>query len=280
MREPNTWQHFLPVSYLKQFSPDQTRGRRSQIHVFHKDGDSRVESCESQCARNNFYSASRKMDENKFFELLDDCLPKVTRSLLEGRMPSVKMQQRFLRAVILLHLRNPAIMSRGTGERLAYLNHLERVMWGQIIANVPADATTPEIETAVGRALKNWQITTVRAVHDCFVTCDNPAILFRHSNDSRFLGLPLAPNLWAFLFDATKLVVGPPQTGREVQLLNEAQAFSARNAVYSRNSLPQGTRVDILRAFGGAYAEVSYFDDLGVQMRSIDATALRFIGTK
>jgi len=279
MARDNANQHWLPVGYLRQFRSATRPGklRKDPVYMLRSSGIHKEVPCDTQGFDTDFYTAVRRDDERKFFEKWDEELPRIARLISDDQEPNIADLRTLTGAMILMHARNASIVNRSGEERLDMIATLERIMLGQIIAELPPDTNELTI-TEVARRLigPRWRFYGVRVDRAAFATSDNPAVWFTAPNGSRFLGMPMSPTTWCIFYDAMRLDIEQPDA-QDAIALNQAVAQNGATAVYSSFELPPAQRDVYITQLARGQLKETHVDKDGATLRFTASNHLNFM---
>jgi len=237
-------QHFLPVSYLSNFSDDTTkRDRNSFVWRIDKERQVRVP-VNSQCYENFFYSQSDPEAAEKSFHRREGAFCKIMNDLWQTEdLVEISMGDLF-QYMFDLNLRNAAHENRTQREGFVAYQHRMNMFLTQLLLNADASKLTPE---QLGEKIKlhikiNWRMEVVKAAPDTeFITSDHPSIFMtcttpipRPQNALQMILLPLNPTHTAIAFDRRRVWVDirPTATESDMMAMNISQLGNARTCIY------------------------------------------------
>jgi hypothetical protein len=230
-------QHFLPVVYLKQFSPDERAATRTS-RIFRCDGRKVNEvSVESQCYESLFYSKKRASEAENTFKEMEGMYGTLLKRVWNSEQPQ-NAAEYFGMIVFMfdLHLRNAAYFNHTGEERIDAYEFCVRSLRDHILC-LQENAS----DNAVVEHLKErWVIRLIQSDgQQALMTSDNPCLWcsgFKHPGFS-FMLLPLTPRHLAVAFDKKfHSVSGKFLKGSDLDALNGGLISRCLKAVYSHKS--------------------------------------------
>lgn len=230
MTTENRRQHYLPATYLSQFSLDPSQGRRARILRIPRSGASCEVSAESQCAQNYFYSEDTAAEKAAWGALESDWRPIVTESF--NAQISGTFAARLAMQLISLAVRNAAFENASSDERLEITQRVQASLFFHAGIKVGKAREAPVLPPT-------WRGHVIKTVEEhLFIASDNPVIFFGHPSSNRLscLGAPLSSRSWAFVYDLDLWIsphLGPPASPPTwAAYLNHLQCVSSHSAVY------------------------------------------------
>lgn len=231
----NKRQHYLPASYLWNFSSDPSLKRLARFVRLGDDGTQTENiTIESQCAKDYFYSKDTAMEaaewrglETEWSRVIDD--------LLKSQPPE-NMAVVLLHQFITIHLRNISFQHTDKQEdRLATFLRTRAALM-ELICGAPADGLFNLPET--------WAAQVLVADDDVFATSDNPVVMFAQNEENFYscFGAPITRRMWAFIFDRKKWTDFNLTVSNDddiSHLLNQVQAVVSVKSLFAANLFPE-----------------------------------------
>jgi hypothetical protein len=232
-------QHFLPASYLRYFSEDQSNCRRNS-HLWQFNGrQARRVPVESQCFKKYFYSKKRPAEAEKIFQKREEIYCRFVDKIRAGQELEMRDFGDLFLCMCDLHIRNAAHKHYTGQEGIeAYNDRLVLFFSGLLLGNSEAILSLEVIKQHLHAywrmeiipAPANFQYVT--SDHPVvFMTCSNPA---NRKNPVQIILLALDPTNLAIAFDQRFLGVnGQGATPDDVRLFNIGQVHNATKFIYS-----------------------------------------------
>ncbi len=207
-------QHYLPVSYLKYFSDDQSnRGRDSWFWRF--DGTcSRRVPVASQCFGDYHYSKKHPAETEMMFQPREEKWCEIVDQFNNGVDPSRLDHGDLFLGMVDLCVRNAVHKNQTEDEGIeAYEIRLE-LFFCRLLLGIVGDAFPAEPTEAVKDHLfKYWRLEVIKAQSGSFfITSDNPSIFITCKTASpgqnpplQMIIVPLCPTMTAVAFDRREI---------------------------------------------------------------------------
>jgi hypothetical protein len=246
-------QHYLPCSYLRNFSVDGQRGsRKSSIWQIDSKGR-RLVRVESQGFGRHFYSRDRAVEVEGLFQTGERFYAGLSRKFWDQQGPRTKHEHFGLLLMMLdLHIRNAIYAKAKRDNYDEYLNMAStvkyRILWRR-----------PEIpsgdEAIAEEAQKHWSMRVLRVgAGRSFIASDNPSMLF-HLGDSKSLVnmvlTPLTPSTYGVAVDNRELDITATSTSKTDEgKLTISQIENCVKCVYAERDLTDEEWLGFLTIFG------------------------------
>ena len=231
----NKRQHYLPASYLWNFSADPSLKRLSRFIRLGDDGTQTENiTVESQCAKDYFYSKDTKMEAAEWEGLeaeWNGVIDNLSKSQPPGNMAVILIYQ-----FLTIHLRNISFQHTDKQEdRLATFLRTRNALM-EIICGAPTNG--------LFSLPASWAAQVLSADDDVFATSDNPVVMFAQDEAHyySFFGAPITKRMWAFVFDTKKWTNFDLTASNEddiSHLLNQVQAVVSVKSLFAARLFPK-----------------------------------------
>jgi len=233
-------QHWLPCVYLKEFSPDFCRGRKSEVWRF--DGSrSLFVPVDSQCNDKCFYTAASAKEAESYFGQIENLYGGCLKKIRAGANQEPTFQEYFglILMVFDLCLRNKSHQNlTGQNNLGAYRTRLFCFLRDMVLGKSDGIPTEKELKSHLH---KHWRVRIIAPTSNSeLITSDNPTMLFTTNDrrDCHFAILPVTPFHIAVAFDERFVqILSDRTTHADDGILNKNQCRQAVSAVYSRTRL-------------------------------------------
>ncbi|MDR3564519.1 MAG: DUF4238 domain-containing protein [Negativicutes bacterium] len=232
-------QHYLPASYLRYFSEDQSNCRRDSF-VWQYDGkEARRVSVRAQCYRKYFYSKKNPADVEKMFQKREEIYCPFVDKIRAGQEPEIQNFGDLFLCICDLYIRNAAHKNYTGREGIgAYNDRLVLFFSGLLLGDAEA---TLSIEDIKQHLQTNWRLEIIPApVGFQYLTSDHPTVFMACNNPPnpknplQIILLALDPTNIAVAFDRRFVCVErKTATANDVTLFNVGQVHNATKVVYS-----------------------------------------------
>ena len=238
-------QHYLPASYLKFFSDDQSNCDRKTSRIWRFDGDKLLRvPVDSQCFGDYFYSKKSPSETEKIFQSREVIYCNFVDEIRAGKEPSRNAFGDLFLCMVDLQLRN-GIHKNNTGKEgiEAYDMRLGMFFYQMLLRKPDADSLIPAVKLHLHH---HWRMEIIQSPSTVkFATSDNPSLftsLVSHSPNRnsplQMIFLPLDPNNVAVAFDKRFMWITPGQaTENDARTLNHNQIQNAENCIFSSHSI-------------------------------------------
>jgi hypothetical protein len=268
----NKKQHYLPVSYLKYFSDDQTSCiSQSKIWRCDTKGQRRVP-IKSQCFGDYFYSKENPTECEQEFQKREVLYCKFVDELKAGKEPSEILYGDLFLNMADLYLRNAIHKNLTDDEGLEAYNVRLELFFGRLLLGMTDDAFSLDDEKIKKHLLDNWRMEIISAPQNInFVTSDNPSVfatcqmpLCDTKPALESIITPLDPSHIAVAFDRRYISVR-----KQVATLADATAFNviqtqaAENCVYKASAFSNSDVQMLQKIFSNKKQAVSEVTDKG-----------------
>ena len=232
-------QHYLPSSYLKYFSDDQSNcGRLSLIWRFDGTHMRRV-TVETQCREDYFYSKSNPSETEQIFEYREKAYCHFVDQLRLGQEPSRRDFGDFFLCMFDLNLRNAVYKNRTSSEGMdAYDARLSLFLSQMLVGGNPAECTRQKIKEYI-QAFWLMEIISAPDGFD-FITSDHPSVFVHCTGPNptvrralQLMILPIDPKHTAIAFDNRFIWLSQSvATPQDVRTINGGQVQNCENCVF------------------------------------------------
>lgn len=238
-------QHYLPVSYLSNFS-DSSAKRDRKSFVWRIDGKEQIRvPVESQCYENFFYSKDNPEAAEKSFHPREGAYCRIMEELNKtGDIIEKSMGDLFL-YMFDLNLRNANHKNLTENDGFHAYQWRLNIFLTQMLMKI--EPTKLNVETIKAHITKNWRMEIVHATDDyTFVTSDNPSVFMTFTSKNpkphkavEIIILPLDPQHLALAFDRrfVEIDIKPKATGPDMITLNLNQIQNSERCIFSNREL-------------------------------------------
>jgi len=233
-------QHWLPCVYLKEFSSDLSKRRKSEVWRF--DGSRSIYvSVDSQCRGEFFYSKTCAKEAEHFFNDIETLYGGCVNKIKAGANQTPTHREYFGLILMLfdLHLRNNAQQNLTSQDNFeAYKTRVFHFLRDMLIHKSEGIPTENETKAHLH---KHWRVRIIRPTPSSeFITSDNPTMIFSANDrhDCHYAILPISPDHIAVAFDERFVRILSDRTKQaDNMILNKNQCRQALKCVYSREQL-------------------------------------------
>jgi hypothetical protein len=236
-------QHYLPASYLKYFSEDQSNCCRDSL-VWQFDGrHTRRVPVVSQGFKKYFYSKRKAVDTERMFSKRENIYCEFADKIRAGQESQIQNYGDLFLCMCDLHIRNAAHNDFIDREGVdAYDDRLSFFFGGLLMGNVNGDLS---IENIKQHLQSNWRVEIISTPGNVqFFTSDHPVIFMTFSNPPdpsnplQIILLALDPSNIAVGFDRRFVSVEKKKaTIEDVGLFNINQVHNATKFIYSSSQV-------------------------------------------
>lgn len=236
-------QHYLPASYLRYFSEDQSHCCRDSF-VWQFDGiQTRRVPVVSQGFRKDFYSKKSAAETERMFQKREDIYCRFVDRIRAGEEPDIQNFGDLFLCMCDLNLRNAAHKNSTGQEGIdAYNDRLGLCFSGLLLGKADARISIEDIKQHLHA---NWRIEIIPAPIDFqYHTSDHPAVFMTCSNPPdpksalQIILLAMDPGNIAVAFDRRFMWVEQKTAKAEdVILFNIGQVHNATKFIYSAAQL-------------------------------------------
>lgn len=234
-------QHYLPVSYLSNFSDNPAKRDRKSF-VWRIDGEKQIRvPVESQCYENFFYSKDNPEETEKTFHIRETAYCRIAEELKKtGDIVERSMGDLFL-YMFDLNLRNAN--HKNLTEKDGFYAYQQRlnIFLTQMLMKI--EPTEFNVESIKAHITNNWRMEIVQAADGyTFVTSDNPSVFMTCTSENpkphkavEIIMLPLDPQHLALAFDRrfVGIDIKPKVTVSDMITLNLNQIQNSERCIFS-----------------------------------------------
>ena len=240
-------QHYLPASYLSNFSDDPAKRDRKSF-VWRFDGEKQIQvPVESQCYENFFYSKDNPKATEKSFHPRETAYCRITEELKKTGNIAVKSMGDLFLYMFDLNLRNANHKNKTEKDGFYAYQQRLNIFLTQMLLKI--EPTKLNVEVVKSHITKNWRMEIVQAADDCgFVTSDNPSVFMTCTSKNpkphravEVIMLPLDPQHLALAFDRrfVGIDIKPKATQLDMKTLNLNQIQNAERCIFSDHKLDE-----------------------------------------
>jgi len=274
-------QHYLPVSYLSNFSDDPAKRDRKSF-VWRVDGEKQIRvPVESQCYENFFYSKINPETAEKSFHTREGAYCRILKELeTTGNIAERNMGDLFL-YMFDLNLRNANHRNQTENDGFYAYQQRLNIFLTQMLLKIE----TPNLNVgAVTEAIKshitnNWRMEIVRAAENYnFITSDNPSVFMTCTSSNpqphkavEIIMLPLDSQNLAFAFDRRFMWVDikPQATVSDMITLNLNQIQNSERCIFSDREIDDKDLEQCKLHFANRRKTAGYMDERGWKLSTI-----------
>jgi len=232
-------QHYLPASYLRYFSEDQSKCRRDSFVWQFNGATARKVAVVSQCFKKYFYSKTDPASAERMFQQREEIYCRFVDIIRSGREPEVQNFGDLFLCMCDLNLRN-ATHKNSTGQEgiRAYDDRIVMFFSQLLLGKFDVGNLSEDIKQHLH---DNWRMEIVPAPAGlCYLTSDHPTVFMTCDNPPQakhplqLLLLALDPGNVAVAFDRRFMwVTKQTATPSDVTLFNGGQVNNAMRFIYS-----------------------------------------------
>ena len=264
-------QHYLPASYLSNFSDDPAKRDRKSF-VWRIDGEKQVRvPVESQCYENFFYSKDNPEAAEKSFHPREAAYCRIMQELKKtGNVVEKSMGDLFL-YMFDLNLRNANHKNQTENDGFYAYQQRLNIFLTQMLVNIEPNKLN--VEAVKLHITTNWRMEIVHAADDStFVTSDNPSVFMTCTSKNpkphkavEVIMLPLDPQHLALAFDRrfVGIDIKPKATVPDTITLNLNQIQNSERCIFSDRELDKTDLKQCRFHFSQRKRSPGYMDEKG-----------------
>ena len=223
--------HFLPVTYLKNFSENPNAGREATVWRFDGEQSLPVE-VGLECVRPSHYS---KSGDQGMFDTLENWYGKFMSKRPVPKELSLGESNRLFGFILHVHFRGVGVSYQndtGKENKDAYIGLTEE--FGRILG-LPEELSSELYQKHLNKV---WRARIVRVTSGELATSDSPVICYGESGRVDVIILPLTPELCAIGFNQLRFnVVSDALSPKDEDRLQRAQLKVCCGNLYTRSRL-------------------------------------------
>jgi hypothetical protein len=232
-------QHYLPASYLKYFSVDQSNCRRDSFVWQFNGKHTRKVPVESQCSKKYFYSKMNAAGAEKMFQKRENIYCQFVDKIRSGQGSKIQNYGDLFLCMCDLHVRNAAHKDFFGREGVdAYNDRLSLFFSGLLLGKAESNLSIDDIKYHLQ---SNWRLEIIPTPRNMqIITSDHPAVFMTFSdppdpkNPLQIILLALDPSNIAVAFDRRFVAVErKAATAEDVGIFNIGQVHNATKYIYS-----------------------------------------------
>ena len=256
-------QHYLPAVYLKQFSADGAKAKRSSlIWRFDQQRSVRVP-VESQCAGDYFYSRRDSQGAEETFHGMEGAYGSIAQKIWSWRDSTQRDFFGLILMMLDLHCRNVCYANRTREENVhAYQVRIHCLRNEILMGENHGPVSDLELLKHM-RAV--WRVKLLGTTKgNELVTSDNPAHLFTLNDvgSLHFVVMPVTPFYCAVAFDSRFCrATGSNLTSADESALNLLQALNCWECLFTLSALSNGQQEFAREKWKGGEKSLGYVDE-------------------